>query len=111
MMKVVGEEGTPTSDFVVYLKSEFLDGVFLQQNTFDKTDGASSAERQRHVFAKVVQLLDTTFTFADKAAARASFHKLRQHFVDWNYAPWDSDEFRRGEEAIDRLVAATAATV
>jgi V/A-type H+-transporting ATPase subunit A len=108
MMKVVGEEGTLTSDFVVYLKSEFLDAVYLQQNTFDKTDGASSAARQRHVFGKVVQLLDTRFTFADKAAARAAFHAFRQHFVDWNYAPWDTDEFRSAEQAIERLLAATA---
>ncbi len=105
MMKVVGEEGTPTSDFVIYLKSEFLDAVYLQQNTFDRVDGASSDERQRHVFAKVVAVLDGAFTFPDKAAARSCFQKLRQHFIDWNYAAWGSDEFRSREEAIDRLVA------
>src|SRR5574344_1871142 len=48
MMKVVGEEGTPTSDFVTYLKSEFLDSVYLQQNTFDKVDSGCGAERQQH---------------------------------------------------------------
>jgi len=110
MMKVVGEEGTPTSDFVLYLKSEFLDAVYLQQNTFDETDGATSADRQRYVFAKVVQILDTSFNLADKAAARACFNSLRQHFLDWNYAPWDSTEFRRREQAIEALVAQTAAT-
>lgn len=110
MMKVVGEEGTPTTDFVVYLKSEFLDAVYLQQNTFDRTDGATSRERQRHVFAKVVKVLDTAFTFADKAAARAYFQKLRQHVIDWNYAPWSSDEFAARERAIDTLVTEAAAT-
>ena len=39
-------------DFVVYLKAEFLDAVYLQQNAFDAVDGATSAERQRHVFAR-----------------------------------------------------------
>ncbi|MCQ2380654.1 MAG: V-type ATP synthase subunit A, partial [Victivallaceae bacterium] len=34
MMKVVGEEGTAMDDFVVYMKREFPDYVFLQQNTF-----------------------------------------------------------------------------
>jgi V/A-type H+/Na+-transporting ATPase subunit A len=35
MMKVVGEEGTSMDDFLVYLKGEFLDAVYLQQNSFD----------------------------------------------------------------------------
>ncbi|HPW47648.1 MAG TPA: V-type ATP synthase subunit A, partial [Rectinema sp.] len=35
MMKVVGEEGTSLEDYVIYLKSEFLDAVYLQQNSFD----------------------------------------------------------------------------
>jgi V/A-type H+-transporting ATPase subunit A len=110
MMKVVGEEGTPTADFVVYLKSELLDAVYLQQNTFDETDGATSAERQQYVFAKVVQVLDTHFSLADKAAARTYFSRLRQQFIDWNYTPWDSDEFRRAEQAIEALLAEAAAS-
>jgi vacuolar-type H+-ATPase catalytic subunit A/Vma1 len=32
MMKVVGEEGTSIDDFVVYLKAEYLDAVYLQQD-------------------------------------------------------------------------------
>ncbi len=110
MMKVVGEEGTPTDDFVLYLKSEFLDAVYLQQNTFDETDGATSDARQRHVFAKVLKALETRFNLADKAAARTYFARLRQQFIDWNYKPWDSDEFRRQEQAIDALIAEAAAT-
>ena len=35
MMFVVGEEGTPISDLCL-LESEFIDAVYLQQNTFDK---------------------------------------------------------------------------
>ena len=38
MMKVVGEEGTSLADFIVYLKEEMLDAVYLQQNSFDLTD-------------------------------------------------------------------------
>ena len=53
MMKVVEEEGTAMADFVVYLKAEYLDAVYLQQDAFDPVDGATSAERQRHVFALV----------------------------------------------------------
>ena len=104
MMKVVGEEGTLVSDFVVYLKGELVDAVYLQQNTFDDTDGATSAERQRHCFAKVLLVLDAEFVFPDRAAARAYFQDLRQLFIDWNYAPWGADAFRKFEAEIDELV-------
>jgi V/A-type H+/Na+-transporting ATPase subunit A len=40
MMMVIGEEGTSLDDFIVYLKSEFLDAVFLQQDGFDEVDAS-----------------------------------------------------------------------
>ena len=104
MMKVVGEEGTPVSDFVIYLKSEFIDAAYLQQNTFDEVDAATSAERQEYVFGKIVEILDHTFDFDTREQARQFFQNLRQTVVDWNYAAWDSDQFRDLETRIDELV-------
>ena len=104
MMMVVGEEGTPIEDFVIYLKGEFLDAVYLQQNTFDPIDSACSSERQRHVFTKVLEVLKREFTFEDKTVARNYFNQLRQAFIDWNYTPWQSTEFESGEKIIDNLL-------
>ncbi len=106
MMKVVGEEGTPVRDFTVYLKSEFLDAVYLQQNTFDDVDGATADERQRHVFAKVVGVLDAQLQMEKKDEVRRFFQQLRQLFIDWNYLEWDSDQFRNQEGKIDAMLAA-----
>ena len=47
MMKVVGEEGTSLDDYIVYQKGEFLDAVYLQQNSFDPVDSSVSPERQK----------------------------------------------------------------
>jgi V/A-type H+-transporting ATPase subunit A len=57
MMKVVGEEGTSIDDFVVFLKSEYIDAAYLQQDAYHEVDGASSAERQRYVFERIHRLL------------------------------------------------------
>ena len=109
MMKVIGEEGTAIEDFIVYLKSEFLDYVFLQQNTFDEIDGATSADRQKYMFGKVVGVLETDFEFnGDKDAARTYFLELRQLFVDANYLAIDSNEFKSQEKAIDKKIAERA---
>ncbi len=104
MMKVVGEEGTHINDFIVYLKSEFIDYVYLQQNTFDKVDGATDKERQQYVFDKVISVLDTEFDFSDKDKVRRYFLELRQIFIDWNYAATDSEQFKKLEAAIDAKI-------
>jgi len=105
MMKVVGEEGTSVEDFIVYLKAEFLDGVYLQQNAFDEVDAATIKERQEYVFSKIIAVLKDKFPFQKKAEARNAFYKLRQLFIDWNYKPWGSDEFKRQEEKIDKFLS------
>src|SRR5574344_79883 len=66
MMKVVGEEGTSTEDFVLYLKSEFLDSVYFQQNAFSAVDAATPAERQQAMFDVVEKALFTDYKFKEK---------------------------------------------
>jgi V/A-type H+-transporting ATPase subunit A len=104
MMKVVGEEGTPVEDFTLFLKSEFLDAVYLQQNSFDETDAACSAERQNYLFNKSLDVIENPFDLASHGEARSFFQSLRQLFIDWNYTSWDSDEFRAAEMRIDELL-------
>ena len=100
MMKVVGEEGTSMEDFIVYLKGDFLDAVYLQQNSFDKVDDAVSVERQRYIYKLILRILGSQFSFNTKDEARAYFNKLRQSFIDYNYSPWESPEFKKHEAAI-----------
>lgn len=100
MMKVIGEEGTAAADFILYLKSEFLDYVYLQQNTFDAVDGACDAARQKLVFEQVLTVLRAEFSFKDKASARRYFTELRQLFIDWNYLAFGSEEFKEQQTAI-----------
>jgi len=91
MMKVIGEEGTSLDDFIVYLKSDFLDSVYLQQNGFDEVDAVTKEERQKYVFSKVVDILKKDMPFKDKAEARTFFYNLRHTFIDWNYKEWEKE--------------------
>ena len=105
MMKVVGEEGTTTEDYIEYLKSEFLDAVYMQQNSFDEIDAAVSVERQKYTFTKVLQVLGSDFELADKDTARNFFNQMRQKFIDWNYSLWNSDKFKDAEKAVNEHYA------
>jgi V/A-type H+-transporting ATPase subunit A len=100
MMKVVGEEGTALADYVDYLKAEFFDFVYLQQNAFDPVDEATIKERQIYVFDVIFRILESELPFRDKDAARHGFQQLRQLFKGWNSAPWKSKEFETAENEI-----------
>jgi len=111
MMKVVGEDGTTTEDYIEYLKSEFLDAVYMQQNSFDEIDAAVSVERQKYTFAKVVKILGSDFELADKDAARNFFNQLRQKFIDWNYSLWNTDKFKTAEAEVEAHYASAKGKV
>lgn len=104
MMMVVGEEGTSIDDFIIYLKSEFVDAVYLQQNAFDEVDAATSPERQDLIMQKIADILDLEFPFEKKEAARKFFYDLRQAFIDLNYIQTGTEEFTRQEEVINDLI-------
>lgn len=109
MMRVVGEEGTSLSDFVTYLKSEALDAVYMQQDSFDEIEGATDVKRQEYVFRIIVNILQSDFNFTDKDDARAFFNSLRQAFIDMNYTAFKSDAFKKQEELIQNLCKAKGA--
>jgi V/A-type H+-transporting ATPase subunit A len=108
MMKVVGEEGTSLDDFVRYLKAEYLDASYLQQDAFHEVDGATSANRQRYAFSRLVRILRARLSFNDKDAARRFFQELTQLTKEWNRSPEGSPDFTRLERQIAALVEGLA---
>ncbi len=104
MMKVVGEEGTSTADFVAYLKSEYIDSVYLQQDAFNDVDAATSAKRQQYVFSRILKITRTPMSFTDKEAARRFFQTLTQLTRDWNRIRMDADEFKTTEEKMEQMI-------
>lgn len=104
MMKVVGEEGTSLEDYIIYQKSEFIDAVYLQQDSFDPNDSSVSVDRQRYIFELLYKILISRFDLADKEAVRSYFNKLRQKFLDWNNSEFVSDVFNKIEADLESLI-------
>ncbi|MBR3007411.1 MAG: V-type ATP synthase subunit A [Stomatobaculum sp.] len=100
MMKVVGEEGTSSEDFIVYQKGELLDAVYLQQNSFDPIDAACIPERQRREFDRLYDAMMKTYDITDKTEIRGFFNQLRQEFLDWHGFEFNTPEFDEHEKKI-----------
>jgi len=104
MMKVIGEEGVSLKDYVEYLKGEFFDFVYLQQDAFDAVDESTSRDRQIYVFDFIYRILMSEFQLSDKESALHFFQKLRQLMRTWNSAAYQSKEFEKIEEEINILL-------
>ena len=103
-MDVVGEEGTSIADFVLYLKTEFLDSVYLQQNAFDPVDAYNTMERQVYSFSKVAEVLRKDIQAKDKDEARNIFFRLTSLFKNWNSSPWKGEAFDQYEQQINEFL-------
>lgn len=110
MMKVVGEEGTSLDDFTCYLKAEFLDAVYLQQNAFSESDATTPVARQKLMFDVVEKALFTSYKFTTKDDTRRFFMDLQQTFIDWNDKAFDSDEFKSLKETLVKKIEEASAS-
>lgn len=100
MMKVVGEEGTSIGDFITYMKAEYIDAVYFQQNSFDEVDSAVSIERQKTLFIMMLNIASANFDFATKNKARSWFARLRQATLDLNSLVWETNEYNAKEKEV-----------
>ncbi|MCL2792902.1 MAG: V-type ATP synthase subunit A [Spirochaetaceae bacterium] len=111
MMKVVGEEGTNIEDYILYLKGDFLDSVYMQQNSFDPVDNSVILERQKHIFKIILEILGTIFNLPTKEEARQYFNQLRQLFLDFNGTSWQSEGFKAKEKELLQLISSKQKSV
>lgn len=100
MMKVVGEEGTTSDDYIIYQKGELLDSTYLQQNSFDDIDMACSPERQIHEFDLMYNIIEAEYDITNKDEIRAFFNELRLMLLDWHGFLFETDDYKAHEEKI-----------
>lgn len=89
-MEVVGQEGISIFDFIVYLKAELYEIVYLQQNAFDKVDCYCALERQVDLFALLQLIFETNFVFDTHDLARDYFLALQNTVKNMNYMEFKS---------------------
>ena len=93
MMKVVGEEGTSMEDFIVYLKAEYLDAVYLQQDAFDPVDGARRRSGSGTSSASSPASWRRPWSSRTRRRRAGSSTSYPDH-QDWNRAEMDTGDFR-----------------
>ncbi len=103
-MSVVGEEGISIDDMVTYLKGEFYDAVYLQQNAYDKVDTATSMDRQNEQLGIISKVLDRNFKFNDREKARNYFLDLTDKIIQLNYLPREASIYGEKKQEILNMI-------
>jgi V/A-type H+-transporting ATPase subunit A len=103
-MSVVGEEGTSLDDMVTYLKGEFYDAVYLQQNAFDAVDTATDMDRQNEQLEVVDIVLSKDFNFEDHDKARDYFLELTDKVIQLNYLSKDVSIYEEKKNEILNMI-------
>ncbi|MDP2854764.1 MAG: V-type ATP synthase subunit A [Smithellaceae bacterium] len=110
MMLVVGEEGIALSDLITYLKSEIVDAVCLQQDSFDVVDRATSLERQVADFLLLMDMVHHPFTFENKEKARLEMTALHNRFFQMKYCPFKGESYLKYRGEIESIIAGQGAS-
>lgn len=105
MMQVTGEEGITLEDYIVWQKSTLLDMVYLQQDAFDEVDVSMPRERQLESFHLLKTIITRAYQFSDKGEVLEFFTTLTSLYKNWNYSPWDSQDYTRYQQDIEASVA------
>lgn len=101
---LMGEKGITDEAYIRYQKSELVDAVFLQQNSFHEVDGFTSPDRLRLMYDVLVKIIDAPVAIKGKEEIRSHFNFIRQAFIDWNALSLEDEGFEKQKSTILHLV-------
>lgn len=104
-INILGDDGVPISFHERFWKSELIDFVILQQDAFDKIDASTPMKRQQYMLAKVLEIADSSFSFGHFEDVSGFFKQIINQFKQMNYSEFESDQFKRHENELKRLVS------
>ena len=101
---LMGEKGITDETYIQYQKTELVDAVFLQQNSFHEVDGVTNPKRLRVMFDMVWKIVESAVAIKGKEGIRSHFNFLRQAFIDWNTMQTDEEGYEKQKNKILNLI-------
>ncbi|MFI3294992.1 MAG: V-type ATP synthase subunit A [Rikenellaceae bacterium] len=102
-INILGDDGVPVEYHDRFWKSELIDFVILQQDSFDKVDANCPMDRQRYMFDLVIKICESEFSFEDFEECSGFFKKMINTLRQMNYSEFESEDFNRYLEQVEEL--------
>lgn len=94
-INILGDDGVPVEYHDRFWKSELLDFIILQQDSFDKNDANCPMPRQVYMFDYVMKICNTPFQFSDFEEVINYYKRLINALRQMNYSSFESDDFNK----------------
>lgn len=94
-INILGDDGVPVEYHDRFWKSELIDFVILQQDSFDKNDANCQMPRQKYMFTMVMDICSHSFDFVDFEECASYYKRLINALRQMNYSEFETDEFNK----------------
>ncbi|MCG8318209.1 MAG: V-type ATP synthase subunit A [Cytophagales bacterium] len=109
-INILGDDAVPVSYHMDFWRSELIDFVIIQQDSFDDIDMNVPMERQKYMINKIIDICDMEFGFEEFQQVSDYFKQLINLAKQMNYSRFDSREFKQYEEELNRLLEENVST-
>ncbi len=103
-INILGDDGVPVEYHDKFWKSELIDFVILQQDSFDKTDSNCPMPRQTYMFNYVMGIAQMERSFEDFEACSKYYKELINALRQMNYSEFESSEFNKYKSQADAMI-------
>lgn len=103
-INILGDDGVPVEYHDRYWKSELLDFIILQQDSFDKIDANCPMERQKMMFEYVMDICTRSFNFVDFEECIVYYKGLINALRQMNYSEFEGAEFKKYHAQVEEFL-------
>jgi V/A-type H+-transporting ATPase subunit A len=103
-INILGDDGVPLEFHERFWNSELIDGVILQQDSFDKIDANCPLNRQKYMLEKVLSITDKKFNFESFEEVNVFFKRVINSLKQMNYSAWESDKFNAYQSELEEIL-------
>ncbi|HIS33777.1 MAG TPA: V-type ATP synthase subunit A [Candidatus Avirikenella pullistercoris] len=104
-INILGDDGVPVEYHDRYWKSELIDFVILQQDSFDKIDSNCPMERQKYMFNKIMDVCSISFKHKDFEECIKFYKQVINLFRQMNFSEYNGEEFKKYDAEVGTLIA------
>ncbi len=101
-ISILGDDAVPVEYHTTFWKSELIDFVLIQQDSFDEVDMNTPIDRQKYMLNKVMDICEMDFSFGEFEEVGKYFKKLINLLKQMNYSTFGSTQFKKYEEELER---------
>ena len=104
-INILGDDSVPVEYHDRFWKSELIDFVILQQDSFDSVDSNCVMERQKYMFEYIMRVCGTEFKLANFEECSSFYKSLINSFRQMNYSEYNSERYEQYKSEIETLLA------